>query len=928
MKVSFHLRKLPAAEPASALLLLAQRAEDLLRLCARLGSSGWPAVYPVPGGFLVKLDQPADVSFPNTIRLRRLSDNLLLPADAELTPPLHEDEAKALVRDRGLVFLPGGRVLGFAVDSSLPLAALVSAGELRRQSWQPLPAGRPLAEQIEEILLDRPDESPAAVLEAGGEDIGTEEPRPDDSSLPRKLLGQAQYGAGKGLMGVGNLLGLPGLARLGAQWMQGALGQVPRLTEAILGRQEAALRELLRQFREGNLEQALRRALPLGGPGGRGSVAATDAQLPTHKLLYSLANILSGSGGGRASVWLGGYDVQQELAREYRKAAEAAVRAGDYRRAAFIYGKLMHDYRLAADTLFQGGLYHDAAILYLHQLEDSLAAARAFEMAGEHDRALQLYRQRDEHVLAGDLLRRLGEEDEAVQEYLIAAEQQAVRGDHLAAGELMLNKAKRADLAVDYFQDGWALRPQANAVPCALQLARLHAQQESPDALLALACEADAFFRPAGNDVAAGQFYNELARLADHPNLAGVRDDLRDRALMGIAVKLRQRAEVEARAGNIVSGMMVQARSWAPAPANLLPAEGNPWPAPVISDADFAVKAAVGRGSTDDRPSRAENRVRVGTGMVTAACHAPRTGEVFVGFANGEVVCFRPTTGEVIPCPFGSYPVLSLAADAEGELLAAVYQLDQSSNFLASYAKSPDGTYWRRQRRALEGTGTFWLTPLIEKWDSDYLVGLWDGERLAWMYGPLLLAAGNPLAPFVRDNLTAALVLGAGASSSPTLAVLGFDPDETWCFTRCWQGLHKARLGWRPGIPPGSPLKSVPLSWVQPDPSHLQLVGLSSDGALCWSSLQFGDGQLNTLATNVSTGPEVYQAAALVRTGLVAGVNRSRINWLRGGHKGFSLWTATRVELPSVAACFPSPRTDELIVVCADGWVERVPVPS
>ena len=43
-------------------------------------------------------------------------------------------------------------------------------------------------------------------------------------------------------------------------------------------------------------------------------------------------------------------------------------RAGDYRRAAFIYGKLLQDYRLAADVLARGGLYHDAAVIYLENI--------------------------------------------------------------------------------------------------------------------------------------------------------------------------------------------------------------------------------------------------------------------------------------------------------------------------------------------------------------------------------------------------------------------------------------------------------------------------------------------------------------------------------------------------------------------------------
>src|SRR4030095_346484 len=93
--------------------------------------------------------------------------------------------------------------------------------------------------------------------------------------------------------------------------------------------------------------------------------------------------------------------------------AEAAARAGDYRRAAFIYGRLLSDYPRAAAVLAQGGLHRDAALIYLHKLHDYLAAARAYEAAGDVDRALALYRKCGEHALAGDLLRGAGEEDTA-----------------------------------------------------------------------------------------------------------------------------------------------------------------------------------------------------------------------------------------------------------------------------------------------------------------------------------------------------------------------------------------------------------------------------------------------------------------------------------------------------------------------------------
>src|SRR5262249_30002937 len=185
--------------------------------------------------------------------------------------------------------------------------------KVRRRAWQPLPAPPPLAERIREILLDLPEDTSDAVLAPGGADIGTEDPQPEDVDTTSRVLSQAQFTAGRALMGLGQMFGVRGLAQTGANWVKDAIERAPRLSESLLGRQEAALRELLRDFREGNLERALRRALPLGSAGDRGGVPARNARLPTHNLTYSLANLLGGGGGGPGSVWFGGGDVHAQL---------------------------------------------------------------------------------------------------------------------------------------------------------------------------------------------------------------------------------------------------------------------------------------------------------------------------------------------------------------------------------------------------------------------------------------------------------------------------------------------------------------------------------------------------------------------------------------------------------------------------------------
>jgi hypothetical protein len=586
MKVPFRLRRLNEAAPATALLVLSRRPEDVLRLCGGLECDPLPEIYAIADGLLLKFPMKstniAASGVAGVIRLRSLADNLLLPVDAELVPALREDEAASLGRKRGLVFLPGGRVLGF--DPALPLApsALLGLPNLQREAWQPLPQRPRLAERLTRITLERDEPTPEFILESGADDIANDDPRPESAGVPARTLGNVGYGLGMGLAWLGKALGLPGLARAGARLMSGAMNLVPRLSEKLLGRQEAALRALLREFREGKVERALRRALPLGGDTARGAVPASNSNLPLKNIFYSLQELLRAD-KRRPSIWFGRFDAWGELEREYRKAADLALRAGDYRRAAFIYGKLLGDYRSAAAALARGGLHRDAAILYLARVRDFQAAAREFEAAGEMEQALALYRKAGLHTLAGDLLRRAGEQELAVGEYRLAASQLAQSAARFyQAGELLLTRAERPDLAREYYVMGWQQRPSSSDLGCAIRLAQLQCQEAKPDDLLALLTEVEAYLAKCTNDAEAARFFNEIAQLAQRPTLAALQDELRDRALLGIAARMRRRAGPY-RSGDAASGL-------------LSPAAG--WSAALVSDASYAARAPARRPGT------------------------------------------------------------------------------------------------------------------------------------------------------------------------------------------------------------------------------------------------------------------------------------------------------------------------------------------
>ena len=918
MKVAFQLRRRSERGPAHAVLLPTRDARALLRLCAGLGLGLSGRVFGVAGGFLLKLDEPTSRPSPGVVRLRPLAANLFVPADAELVPALLDDEAEGLARDLGLVFLPGGRVLGFDPRAPLDGSALLTAAGRPRRSWRPLPSPAPLAERIGEIVIDWPEDNPEAVLDPGGAAIGTEESRPDDAGPAAKLAGNAALGAGKGMFWLGETLGLKGLARIGTEWIQGAMGIAPRLSEAVLGRQAAALRALLQEFREGDPERALRRALPLSEPGGpRGAGFLASDQLPNQDFFYSLERLLEPSGrGGSAVLWAGGHDMMAELTQEYRKAAERAIRDGDYRRAAYIHGKLLRDYRSAAHALLRGGLHHDAAVLLLAKLDDRRGAARAFEAAGETDRAVDLYRQMGEHVAAGDLLRRIGEEDEALAEYLRAANRLVGSGTgHLAAGELMLRRGGRPDLALSYFLAGWSRHPDENAVPCALGILQILAERADAAGIHALLDQADAVFAAPGHDHAAGLLYNEVARLARHETLAEAREGLRDRALTGLAVKLRQLAKPGARPGSFVP--------------TLVGRQGR-WSASLISDASFAVSAATRVPRQEPRrplvSDSTARRFRVGVGTVSAVTSAPESGEVFLGFAGGEVCCFRPERNEVVAVASYHLPVAALGVDPEGNSVVVLRSAVSSLAALSTYAREPDGSFRLLLGTTVDDVSDPWLTPVLPG-EGDDFVGLWDGGALTLLAVATLNSWGSMTAPSREPRPSAALLMGRHEADGPQSALIMHD-GESWSLFHAWtSSRQRTGLTWRPWLPDDSPLQSVPLSWLTIPPDYLELAGLGPSGTAHWASLNLSDGHLDLIAANVQVRDGGYLAAALVRPGLLAAVGPTRIDWLRGGVDRFSLVAITEVAFPSAVACAGSRRTDELIVICGDGFIARVACP-
>ena len=421
--------------------------------------------------------------------------------------------------------------------------------------------------------------------------------------------------------------------------------------------------------------------------------------------------------------------------------------------------------------LSRAGLHRDAAYIYLNRLRDVDAAARSFEAAGEVDRALDLYRQGRRHAEAGDLLRRVGEEDAAIAEYTIAADSLAVDPRHgpMAAGDLLRDRARRPDLALGHYLVGWGRRPSAGAVPCALRMASIFADRGDVRPLVALVDEADELLRKPGSETPAVEFYNEVARLADLEALAEVRDDLRDPIADGPGREAPGSGE-ERRGGPACSPRPTSAGigpgrpTWSATPAwrSRRPSSSRP-------------SAGSSPGWSSARPRRATSggsRLRAGT--VSAACHAPSTGEVFLGFEGGRIYRFHAASGVVSCLTEEHAPVTSMAVDPEGRTLVLLLGDGPGPRQMLHLDRGAAAVGWSKQSRMIEGPGDFWLTPVLGD-GSVRGVGIWNGDEMILMggVGDFLPWTRLPM-PFLKTDPPAALLVPSidGKHPSPR-AVLG-----------------------------------------------------------------------------------------------------------------------------------------------------------
>ena len=258
-----------------------------------------------------------------------------------------------------------------------------------------------------------------------------------------------------------------------------------------------------------------------------------------------------------------------------------------------------------------------------------------------------------------------------------------------------------------------ATRRQRRAVRIRARAALLPRGAIEP--IRALLDQVDAHFDTFGKSFD-GFFYNEVVRLAAVPSMAPYSEELRDPALQSLVRRLRQGIAGHQPATALVASLLGRTKLW---------------PTAVVSDAEFAA-------TTEQRHSRAGAavathdprmlRVQIERGTVTAVCQSRVTGEVYLGFAGGQVISYRADRNLVIKVGEGAGTVAGLAVDPTGQTLVTLRQFDREA-VLSSFRKHPNGSYRHRPDVHFSVSPQSWLTPVLPL-GVERLVGLSDGRDL------------------------------------------------------------------------------------------------------------------------------------------------------------------------------------------------------
>jgi hypothetical protein len=336
------------------------------------------------------------------------------------------------------------------------------------------------------------------------------------------------------------------------------------------------------------------------------------------------------------------------------------------------------------------------------------------------------------------------------------------------------------------------------------------------------------------------------------------------------------------------------------------------WSPAVVSDAAFAVDAALKRAKPAVGGAGSANRVEVTKGPVTAVAFAASAGAIVLGCADGSIWLHSRPSGETqtISQVGQGGPVRSLAVDERAYWVVALREREDGFE-IESWFRTSAG--WRRTERRNEACAG---EPLLLAQVLNGHLFLWNGAEIVLLRHHLLIPAGS-VSLAETTELTALLPPPPTSWEFANTKVLVLEGGVARLVDVGRGSLSRVSLGWSPAKPP---------CWLWAQERRLELTGLGSAGTLFWSKVELEGGALSTAETRSANREEGYLAACLVKSELVAGVGERSVDWLRAGGDGLTRAGVTLVAAPGAIACVALPGARELAIACANGTVVLVPL--
>ena len=405
------------------------------------------------------IGEPGNVG--RALPYRLIADRLFVPADAELRFPLTDAEIAAEFVSDINVLHPRIGLVSTDREDAIRLKDLLDAPARNVKRWNFAKPGPAELAGIQWLGGAQTNLVPEQSIEGGREDIGTGsarelEPTDDEKNLWRRGAIATQDILYRSILGWMRMVPHTGARESWINRLEDWAAE--KLSD--LNQQRKNEVDRLVELMSKDFDLGLRYAIPIGGDNSHRGQARPGAALSRRDVDFNLADL---AGGGPVDSWDLTANQTDALGELYRDAANRELTLNRFRRAAYIFARLLNDYHSAAEALKRGHYFQEAAALYRDKLSADRSAAECLREGGLHEEAAIIYQELGEWELLGDMYRELEYQEQAVAAFEQAIEEASERGDTFMAARIVDQKLDDAGRARAMLRNDWPRGIRARA---------------------------------------------------------------------------------------------------------------------------------------------------------------------------------------------------------------------------------------------------------------------------------------------------------------------------------------------------------------------------------------------------------------------------------------------------------------------------------